>query len=218
MRLAVLLGLFVVIWISQTIAADLGGKEPRPHWAPVELPYDFDRNNIRIEKLPDGFRVCSIANSYSSDLWFYVLLDREIGCENLKMGTSDDDKPDFVVIAPYLDTPLVVETLDDYIDYVGKPYCKSPRPASKDGGLGPSTAPVSIASAGTRIMGLNTVACTREDVAYDRYSKAFLAYRPDPAYKNGGRGYTVASYVHIKNKNAADELLEKVTSALKPLN
>ena len=69
------------------------------------------------------------------------------------------------------------------------------------------------APAGKRLLGLETVTCTRTDTKNDRYSNAYVAYKPDVE----GRGYTVGAYVHIKNKEAADRLLEQVVNLLKPL-
>jgi len=60
------------------------------------------------------------------------------------------------------------------------------------------------------------VACTREDTASSRYSKAFLSFKP--ASSSFGVGYMIGTYAHIKNKQAANQLLEQVAKLIEPLN
>ena len=130
-----------------------------------------------------------------------------------------DDMPDFVVIAPYTDVPLIIETLDDYVQQ-DTIFCAKYRAQSKADGTSVSNVPATIAPFEKIIMGLETVACTREDVAADRYAKALLAYKPaaDPTGDDFmGRGMTVAAYVYMRNKQAADQLLEQVARLIKPL-
>ncbi len=219
-----LLGLFVVVGACQCMSAIAAepvssGREPNPHWATFKTPYEAGRYNLLID-VPAGFHMCSIADSYSSLLWYFVLLDPSERCEGLAMNTAWDDMPDFVVIAPFTDTPLTTEIRDDYIKKWDTVFCPAYRAASKGSGPSASNAPVSITRAGKVILGLDTVACTREDVAGDRYTKGLLAYKP-AADPNGddfmGSGLTIGAYVHMKNRRTADHLVEQIAKLVKPI-
>lgn len=185
-------------------------REPNPHPGVLEQPFLAGRDNIRIQ-LPAGYPLCGLLESYSSLQTFFVPLDPTASCEAF---WENWDKWDFVVIDPYLDVPMNMATLDDYIGEQQKFFCFGMRRSPKsDKTWIMSEAPTARAPAGKRLLGLETVTCTRTDTKNDRYSKAYVAYKPGEE----GRGYTVAAYVHIKNKEAADRLLERVVDLLKPL-
>jgi hypothetical protein len=209
--LKILALLFVVLWTAPVLAQS-------PHWAAVKTPYEAGRYNLRID-VPLGFQLCSIANSYSSLLSYFVLLDPRERCESLRMNATWDEMPDFVVIAPYTDVALNIDTLDDYVKN-DTHFCLATRAASKNGDIPASNAPVTMASVGKILMGFDAVACAREDIAADRYTKALLAYRP-ATEANGddfmGHGVTVGTYVHMKNKQAADKLLDDIARLMRRL-
>jgi hypothetical protein len=147
--------------------------------------------------------------------WYYVPLDPKQQCEQLNYNAGWEELPDFVVIAPYIDTPLMVDGLDDYIKYESF-FCNGESKGAREGGPRSSSAPTSVEHADSIIAGLDTVRCIRTDTANDRYSTALLAYQPNP--NDSGHGYTVGAYVHTKNAKAADHLVEQIAKSLKPLN
>jgi hypothetical protein len=111
--------------------------------------------------------------------------------------------PDFIVIAS--DTSTSAKTLDDYVKQDAI-FCSNKRLADAEGPRVSSNEPAFVRH-GEIMMGFGTMLCIREDAAYDRYSRALLAYRPSV-------GYTVGSYVHLKNKPAADKLLSQIAELL----
>lgn len=180
-------------------------------------PVLWERDKIRIEA-PAGYPVCSVVESFSSLLMFFIPVDPATPCEKFPLGSDRDKNPDFVVVDPYVDTPMDTPGIEEYIYKYQSFFCAGMRPSPKFGKAWTwSEAPTVRTPAGKRLMGLETVTCTRTDEANDRYSKAYVAYKPDPVNLEG-RGYTVGAYVHIKNKEAADRLLEQVVNLLKPLD
>ncbi len=179
-------------------------------------PVEWERDNIRIEA-PKGFPVCSVVESFSSLLMFFVPINPETPCEQFPLDSDWDKNPDFVVIDPYVDTPLDTPGIEEYIYKYQAFFCAGMRrPPKSDRAWTWSEAPTVRAPAGKRLLGLETVTCTRTDENNDRYSKAYVAYKPG-SFDQEGRGYAVGAYVHIKNKQAADRLLEQVVNLLKPL-
>ena len=110
---------------------------------------------------------------------------------------------------------MMMESLNDYVKEESF-FCEGVSLSADRGGPRSSHADTSIAPAGRLLLGLETVACTREDVEADRYTKAYLAFKPDP--NSVSRGYMIGAYVHMKNKEAADRLLDQIAQLIKPLN
>ena len=207
-------------------SAEVPFNERNPHWATIRSPLNNDFFGVRIAA-PRGFPLCGIAESYSNWQAYFVFLDPKQRCEDLNIIDPNtrgnwDELPDFVIVEPYIDVPLNTDALGDYIRNDSF-FCPDKRKAARDGSPPASNAPVSITRAGRILMGLNTVACTREDADADRYSRALLAYRParDPTGRGWdfeGQGVTVGAYVHLENKKAADRLVERVARSIAPLN
>lgn len=214
MRLEVLALLCLTTWVGQALASEATTpyREPNPRMGAFKQPVLWERDKIRIEA-PAGYPVCSLVERYSSWLMFFIPIDPATRCEQFPLNADWDRSPDFVVIDPYYDAPLNTPGLEEYIYKYQSFFCAG-RPRTKDSP--PSEVATVRAPAGNRVLGLETVTCTRTDEMNDRYSKAYVAYKPDPVNLDG-RGYTVGAYVHIKNKEAADRLLEQVVNLLKPL-
>ncbi len=214
MRLGAFLLLCVVVLTGPAVASEapLPHRENNPHMGAFKQPILWERDRIRIEA-PGGYPVCSVLESYSSWLMFFIPIDPATPCEQFPLDVSWERSPDFIVIDPYDDASLDTPELDDYIRNYQKFFCAG---KSRTQDQPPSDAPTARMPAGRRVMGLETVTCTRTDKKNDRYTKAYVAYKPDPINLNG-RGYTVGAYVHLKNKKAADRLLEQVVKLLKPL-
>lgn len=215
MRFWILL-LCLAAWAGQATASEPPPhRENNPHMGAFKQPVDWGRDNIRIEA-PAGYPVCSVVESFSSWLMFFIPVDPATPCEKFPLDSDWDKNPDFVVIDPYVDTPMDTPGIEEYIYKYQSFFCAGMRrPPKSDKAWTWSEAPTVRTPAGKRLMGLETVTCARTDEANDRYSKAYVAYKPVPG---DGRGYTVGAYVHIKNKEAAERLLEQVVNLLKPLD
>lgn len=213
MRFGILLACLVTLagqaWASE---APVPHRENNPHMGAFKQLVEWERDKILIEA-PAGYPVCSVLERFSNWLMFFIPIDPATPCEQFPLGSSWEQGPDFVVIDPYYDAPLDTPGLEEYIYKYQSFFCAG-RPRTKDSP--PSEVATVRAPAGKRVLGLETVTCTRTDENNDRYSKAYVAYKPDPVNLEG-RGYTVGAYVHIKNKAAADRLLEQVVNLLKPL-
>lgn len=198
-----------VVWSGNSRAIAEDWREPNPHWAAFHTPRTDGVARARID-VPPGYKLCSMAESYSSTLWFYVPLDKKLRCEDLPTNAEPEKMPDYVVIGPSPDTAMTYQTTADVVR--DEPlYCHGmsyDRPNEKI-----SNAPTSIESAGKTLAGLETTMCTREDVDKNRYTKAFLAYRASP--DTVGHKYMMASNVHLEKKREADELLVKVVKLFK---
>jgi hypothetical protein len=187
-----------------------------PHWGTIPAP--VDAWGLARISLPSGFKLCSIVESYSRWIIFYVFVDPKLRCEDprwareLDNGPYDlENMPDAVSIAGVSDTAFEYNSTDDYVK-ADSFYCHG---LSDDKDHHPITkAPTSIMHVGKILAGLDTVACTREDER-GRYSKAYLAYRPDP--DGVGDNYKIAVYAHRENKRQADKLLDQITRAFKLL-
>lgn len=216
LRLALVLLLSCAASASAAEKSNVGAhvQEPAPRMGSLAQPHASAVYQLRIE-LPHGRPLCGMVESFSSMEWFYVPVDSSTRCEQLGLPMDWEQWPDFVVIGPYLDTPMTLDGLDDYVRQETF-FC-----AGKNTGIGgglprPSDATTSIEPAENALLGLRTVTCMRSDQKLDRYSKAFLSYTPMPS--DSGRGYMVATYAHLKNRRAADRLLEDIVERLKLLN
>lgn len=197
-------------------AADSSYKEPKPHWATLTAPYDDTFFDVRIG-VPAGHSLCGIADGYSNWQFYFVLLDGKRRCEDLKLETNWEEIGDLVFVAPFMDTSTTIETLEQYVQRTDDVFCSVKRHAASSG-IGPMTAsrvPATSKKANVRVLGLETVACTREDAGGDRYSKAYLAYQSAPGAL--GYGVTLGAYVRLQNKQAADRLLDQIATLLQPL-
>jgi hypothetical protein len=158
-----------------------------------------------------------MVESFSSMEWFYVPVDPTTRCEQFSLPMDWERWPDFIVVGPYLDAPMTIDTLDDYVRQESF-FCAGKNPSTGSGLPRSSDAVTSTTLVGNLLLGLNTVACTRSDERNARYSKAFLAYKPNPNLGDTGSGYMVGTYARLKNREGADRLLEQVVRLLKPLN
>jgi hypothetical protein len=204
-------GLVFALALIQAYRADAASsREPNPRMGALTLPFESGTYRLRIE-LPAGVPLCGMIESYSSMEWFYVPVDPATRCEQFKLPLDWEKWPDFIVIGPYVDTPLVVDTLDDYIKREsffcqGEHYGAPARERLTE-------EPTKIEKVGKLLLELETASCTRDDAKSNRYSKALLAYDANP---NGtGHGYMVGAYVHMPNKRAADGLLDQIVKLLK---
>jgi hypothetical protein len=186
--------------------------EPNPHWAAFKTPRYDKLEKARIA-LPPGYRLCSTAESYSNLLWFYIPLDKAVRCEDLPKDADWEKMPDFIVVAPSPDSPMLYKTTADFVK--DEPFFCHGVGHGDPSHRKISSAPTSIESAGKALAGLETTACTREDAEKDRYTKALLAYRPDAGFI--GHEYMIAANVHISNKREADKLLEEIVKLFKLL-
>ena len=218
MKVRIFLVLCAVAFAAQARASEapVPHRENNPHMGAFKQPIEWERDKIRIEA-PAGYPVCSVLESFSSWLMFFIPIDPATPCEKFPLDSDWDKNPDFVVIDPYVDSPMNMDTLEDYIRGQQMFLCEGMQrsPKSDKAWIRSSDAQTVRAPAGKRLLGQETVTCTRTDEKNDRYSKAYVAYKPDPNFV--GRGYAVGAYVHIKNKKAADRLLEQVVDLLKPL-
>jgi len=216
MRLGLLLLLPCLIGAHVAKASDMSGgaRTPDPRMGELSQPHESATYQLRIE-LPPGVRLCGMIDSFSSMEWFYMPVDPAIRCEEFRLPMDWEQLPDFIVIGPYLDTPMNLESLDDYVRQETF-FCAGKNIGNGNGLPRPSDAATSVESAGNALLGLRTVMCTRGDRKTDRYSKAFLSYKSMPG--DSGRGYMVAAYTHLKNRRDADRLLEDVVGRLKLLN
>lgn len=212
MRFGILLLLCITVLTGRAGASEAQPphRENNPHMGAFTQPVLWERDKIRIEA-PAGYPVCSVLERFSNWLMFFIPIDPSTPCEQFPLDASWDQSPDFVVIDPYYDAPLDTPGLDDYIRKWQPFFC-----AGKGGDKSVPDAPTALEPAGKRLLGLQTVTCTRIDEKNNRYTKAYVAYKPDPINLEG-RGYTVGAYVHLKNREAADHLLEQVVTLLKPL-
>lgn len=200
----------VVIGAAQ--ASDLSDpvREPVPRMGELSQPLRSAIYKLNIE-LPSGVPLCGVVESFSSMEWFYVPIDPTTRCEQFSLPMDWEKWPDFIVIGPYLDAPMIIDTLDDYVRKEAF-FCAGKNTAEGNGAPRPSDAPTSLASAGKLLLGLDTMTCTRSDAQNGRYAKALLAYSANP--NESGRGYMVGAYTRIKNKDAADRLLGQIAGTL----
>jgi hypothetical protein len=214
MRLSSLL--LLLAGASGARASDASGPEhgADPRMGRLAQPFTSEVYRLRID-LPPGFPLCGMAESPSSMEWFYVPVDPAARCDKFDLPMDWERWPDFVVIGPYVDAPMTIDTLDDYVRRETF-FCAGKNPSIGSGMPRPSDVSTSIAPAENRLLGLNAVGCTRSDEKTNRYSKAFLAYKPAPG--GAGHGYMVGTYARLKNREAAEHLLQQVARLLKPLN
>ena len=136
------------------------------------------------------------------------------------MITNWDEGPDLIVVAPYLDVPLSTETLDNYIEKWTAGFC-SERPEARGASAADALkSPAMIKRAGKTLMGWDTATCVRTDAGDNRYSKAFVAYRPatQPMGEDfEGDGLTIGVEVNSKNKAAAEKLLDQIVRLVRPM-
>lgn len=200
-----------ILFYAAILSACSGGqRDPVPHWAEFPTPR-YDKVGRAIIVAPHGYRLCSTADSFSNLLWLYVPLDRKVRCQHLPKTVDWEQMPDFIVIGTSPDAPMKYESTEDFVGDESF-YCHG---MSYAGRRPISNAPTSIGGAGKILAGLDTAVCVREDQENDRYSKAYLAYRPDPNFI--GRSYLIAAYVRLENKRKADELLEQIVREFKLL-
>ena len=214
--IALALAVFLVLAPCETFAdaQPQSPAEPNPHMGALTTPFDAGIYKLRIQP-PEGFPLCGMRESYSSQEWFYIPVDPQQDCaQNFSLPADWEQWPDFVVIGPYVDVPMLVNSLDDYVNQE-KFFC-SGASSSEQGAPRASNASTSITPAENLLLGLKTVACTREDLESGRYSNALLAYKPNP--NDSGRGYMVGTYARIENMDAANRVLESVVVRLKLLD
>lgn len=190
-----------------------GGRGPEPRMGELSQPHQSATYKLHIE-LPAALPLCGMVDSFSTMEWFYIPVIPGIRCEQLRLPMDWEQMPDFIVIGPYIDTPMTLESLDDYVRHESF-FCAGKNAGGGSGLPRSSDAATSIAPAGNALLGMRTVTCVRRDPKTNRYSKAFLSYKPMPG--DSGRGYMVAAYVHLKNRGEADRLLEEIVARLAPL-
>jgi hypothetical protein len=195
-------------------ALDTEWHEFQPFWKALPVPL---REHVAKAKIvvPHGHRLCGVIESTSTIRSYYVPLDKNVRCEDLPLPI-ERGMPDVVLIAPTPDAPLLYESTKDLVE--DEPfYCHGMSydyPASARKPV--SNTQTTISPVGRLLARLETTACVREDVGNDRYTKAYLAYRPNPAFI--GHSYVIATDVHREHKAQADKLLNAIVKSFKLLD